>query len=297
MRRIFTLALLCLAPGVAASADWSPDRFGPLDRPPALRPVGEPATVLTREAFLTERERAEPAALDAAWSLLDAGRLEEAGAAFTRLRRSAPADGRAAVGAALTRTLAGGDPLPAWAEVLKLEPEAIAYVNLGWDARVRVARARILLHAGLPVDPRPAEPLFLMAVCDALLRDFELAEQRLEAARGRAGAGPHLERLGALVDRLKADRIVAWEGTPPPARTPVAVASREPAARVAVTPRPRVFVVAPPEVPGEPARAPDLGALVERLREAAVAVGRFEVRLNERLYPLVVLPPEREPTE
>ena len=283
----------------ASAAAWTPESFGPLDRPPALRPLGEPATVLTREAFLTRRKRADDAALAAAWGSLDAGRLTEAAAAFERLKLRAPGDGRAAAGAALAALLAGEEDAArdAWVALLAEEPEALAYVNLGWDARLRVARARVLLRAGLPVDARPADTLFLVAVCDVLLRDFPLAQRRVDDARTRTGAGPHLRALAEVVARLRDGSIDGWAGTPP--RPGVAPLPPRPvgAPRPAPAPVERPPALLESREPAPPREAPDLAAIARRLREAATAVGRFEVRLNERLHPLIVLPPDGSPAD
>ena len=210
-----------------------------------------------------------------------------------------PGDGRVAAGAALAALLAGEEDAArdAWVALLVEEPEALAYVNLGWDARVRVARTRVLLRAGLPVDARPADSLFLLAVCDVLLRDFPLAARRVDAARTRTGAGPHLQTLAEVVARLRDGSIGAWAGTPP--RPGVAPLPPRPAAAPPPAPAP---AARPPALlesrePQAPRDAPDLAAIARRLREAATAVGRFEVRLNERLYPLIVLPPDGSPAD
>ncbi|BAM05100.1 hypothetical protein [Phycisphaera mikurensis] len=307
--KVVLVPALAAAGAASAAIDWTPERFGPLDRPPALRPVGEPATVLTREAFLRPKPRADAAALDAAWAALDAGRLREAEAAFAAL----PGDGRADLGRAVASILLGeGEAaLQRCIALLRREPEALAYVNLGREARLRVARARVRLYGGLGVHARPAEPLFLMAVCDVLLRDFPLAGQHLRQARARAGAGPHLRTLGAVAESLRGGTLAAWlaarhppaaEPMPPPAAVSLAAAAAD---RPPQPPRPRMPPEPPePPEPSEPSEppdapppppghAPDLAALIARLREAAAAVARFETRLSERLFPLIVLPPER----
>lgn len=225
------IALVAFAGSASATPGaWSPEVFGPLDRPPALRPVGQPSTVLTREAFLTPRPRAPYGEMAAAWDHVDAGRLAEAEEAFERLQWNHESDGRGAVGAALSRLLSARplESLPLWRDLLGgEEPEAIAYVSLGWMTRLRVADARTRLHEQLPLTPRPAESQFLMAVCDTLLGDYRFAEGRLAEIARRGRPLPSVLALGSLVQRLATGTLAEWAGTrsrrgwvPPPASAP-----------------------------------------------------------------------------